>query len=201
MIPVFDIGDTLVESRGFARNFFREALKDRGIEDVPEYPFERFNEFKASDVERWLEENDVEADAGELVKDFRAEKRKQFMEQASELLADLPVRPGFISDNSVEAKLFFRDLMVSQGIDFRGFVVSEEVGERKPSREIFEAFLQRRDVEGSRCVYFGNRADIDSGCEKAGMEFVHVTRFDTFGTEWEGETVSELTAEEVKRYL
>ena len=201
MIPVFDIGDTLLESRPRAKKFFREALKQRGVENPPEYPFSRCNEYRRADLKAWLESEDVDVDVEGLEKEFRAEKRRQFERETAEILKGLEATPGFISDNSLEAKLFYRDLFNVHGIDFRGFVVSEEVGVEKPNAEIFEAFLERRGIDGDRCVYFGNRADIDSACELVGMDYVHVKQHDNFGTEWSGETVEKLTAEAVKRHI
>ncbi|MFB6191568.1 MAG: HAD family hydrolase [Candidatus Nanohaloarchaea archaeon] len=201
-IPVFDIGDTITPSRQLSRKFFRKELKRRGVESPPEYPFEGYNEFVPESIQGWLDEEGIEVEADELVDLYMERKRNRIIE--SGVLGELKKvqeeisQIGILSDNKKEAKKFYREIFEKRGIEVDGFVVSEEVRARKPSRQIFDAFLDRRDVAGERCVYFGNRGDIDSACQKVGMEFVWVTQYDTFGTSWDGRKIDELTFKEIR---
>jgi len=204
-IPVFDIGDTLTPARNFSRKVFREELGRQGVENPPEYPFSGYNEYVEESVREWLEDEGVEADVEKMLETYRNRKetgmeRRNVSETLRRIGQGIET-PGIVSDNSLEAKKFFQRLFGDRGVEIDGFVVSEEIGVRKPKREIFQKFVERRGVEPERCVYFGNRADIDSACRKAGMEFVWVTEHDTFETSWNGLQIDKLEFENVRKAI
>jgi FMN phosphatase YigB (HAD superfamily) len=204
-IPVFDIGDTLTPAKEYSKKFFRKELEKQGIEEPPEYPFDGYNEYSIDSISSWLKKEGIDADAEEMIKNYREAKEREMEErdvfgtlrkvnQEFETL-------GILSDNFVVAKEFFQEVFERHGVEFDTFVVSQEIGVKKPDKEIFEEFLDRRGVEGERCVYFGNRGDIDSACRKVGMDFVFVSEHDIFGTEWDGVKIDRLTYEKVERAM
>jgi FMN phosphatase YigB (HAD superfamily) len=200
---VFDLGDTVSPAREFSRRFFRQELQDRGVENPPEYPFEGYNEFVPESIQQWLDAEDLEIDGKDLVEAYLEAKREQIvdsgvLEQLRRISEQLgPI--GVVSNNRLEAKRFYSRLFEDGGVEVEGFVVSEEIGIRKPEPGIFREFLDRRGVEPESCVYFGNRADIDSSCQELGMEFVFVEAFDNFGTSWSGDSIQEINLESVRR--
>jgi FMN phosphatase YigB (HAD superfamily) len=204
-IPVFDIGDTLTPAKQYSKNFFRKELMRQGVEDPPEYPFDGYNEFSVSSIGGWLEIEGVDVNVEEAIRHYLAEKEKEMEERGVfEALGKVNENfetLGILSDNRIVAKEWFVDVFDRHGVEFDTFLVSEEIGIKKPDRKIFEEFLDRRGVSGDRCVYFGNRGDIDSACREAGMQFVWVTEHDTFGTDWAGGKIDELTYENVERAM
>jgi FMN phosphatase YigB (HAD superfamily) len=204
-IPVFDIGDTLTPARQFSKRFFRNELVRQGIEDPPEYPFEGFNEYDVDSIRRWLFEEGVHADHEKMVARYLNVKEQEMEERGVfEMLRKVNENFetfGILSDNRIVAKQWFQEIFSERGIEVDGFLVSEEIGVNKPDKQIFDEFLERRGVEGSRCVYFGNRGDIDSACREVGMNFVWVTEHDTFDTEWAGVKIDELTYENVDKAM
>ncbi len=60
---------------------------------------------------------------------------------------------------------------------FRAIVVSDQVGWRKPKRDIFEVALAKLGVEPERALFVGDRADIDVlGAQALGMPVAWVNR-------------------------
>jgi FMN phosphatase YigB (HAD superfamily) len=203
-IPVFDIGDTLTPSRRFAKDVFERELKRQGVENPPEYPFEGYNSNVIESISEWFKEAGIDADAEAAVKKLRNKKIERMedfgkFEMLRKVEKEIDV-PGIVSDNKVASKKFWEKVFDDRDIDLRGFVVSEELGLRKPHMEIFEEFLRRTKVEGEDCVYFGNRGDIDCVCEQLGMDFVWVQEFETFNTEYSGKSIRKLDFETVARY-
>jgi FMN phosphatase YigB (HAD superfamily) len=202
-IPVFDIGDTLSPAKDFSVKVFREELKRQGVENPPEYPYEGYNEMDVDSILGWFEEDDIDADAEKLVEKYKERKKEKLRElgifkllrKVNEELA----APGIISDNRVAAKKFYEEMFEEENASIDGFVVSEEIGVKKPDRKIFQEFLDRRDVNGEDCVYFGNNIPRDSACEKAGLKFVLVEQFKVFGEGWNGRKIPELNFENVRK--
>ena len=60
---------------------------------------------------------------------------------------------------------------------FDKFIFSEEVGSRKPDKEIFLHALEKVDKNGESCLYVGNsfRTDI-KGAKKVGMKTCWLNR-------------------------
>ena len=60
---------------------------------------------------------------------------------------------------------------------FDTIVVSDEIGWRKPRREIFEVALRRIGVVAAEALFVGDRADIDVvGAQRMGMPVAWVNR-------------------------
>ncbi|MFB6204767.1 MAG: HAD family hydrolase [Candidatus Nanohaloarchaea archaeon] len=196
-IPVFDIGDTLLPSR---RMINRKVHEHTGTEK--HFPIEEYNIYVPEEVQNWLDENGLEGNAEEITRSyldwersfFRGNSVVETLKKCNQELGTI----GFISDNSIAAKKFYRELFQELGVEYRGFVVSEEVGVKKPSREIFEAFLDKRERPAEKFAYFGNNPERDSGAEKVGMDFVWVDRYDDFGSEWSGKTIQEFSFEKIQ---
>jgi len=202
-VPVFDIGDTLSPAKDFSVKVFREELKRQGVESAPEYPYESYNEMDVNSIISWFEEDSIDADAEKLVERYR-ERKKEKLEELGifKLLRKVNGEieaPGIISDNKVAAKKFYQEMFEEENVEIDGFVVSEEIGVKKPDKKIFQEFLDRRGINGEDCVYFGNNIPRDSACEKAGMNFVLVEQFNVFGDGWGGRKISELTFENVRK--
>ena len=202
-IPVFDIGDTLTPSKKFSIEFFEKELKRQGIENPPKYPYEGYNEMDVDSIQEWFERDEIDADAAEAVNNYKKAKKEKLEEfKVFEMLKNVQEeikKPGIISDNRVAAKEFYQEMFDEKGIDIDGFVVSEEIGVKKPDKRIFEEFLDSRSVKGGECVYFGNNIPRDSACEKTGMKFVLVEQFEVFGDSWRGEKIQSLSLENVER--
>lgn len=202
-IPVFDIGDTLSPSKEFSIEVFRQELQRQGFENPPEYPYEGFNEMDKDSIQKWFDNAGIDANAQKAVESYKKAKKEKLKELGIfELLREVEKqigKPGIISDNRIQAKKFYENMFKEENIDIDGFVVSEEIGVRKPEKEIFTEFLERRDVEGKDCVYFGNNIPRDSACKKVGMDFVLVEQFKVFGENWECRKIEELTIENVER--
>jgi FMN phosphatase YigB (HAD superfamily) len=204
-IPVFDVGDTLTPAKKYSKKFFRQELEKQGVENPPEYPFDGYNEYSVESISSWLEKEGIDADAEQMIENYREDKEKEIEERGVfETLRKVNENfetLGILSDNFVVAKEFFQVLFERHGVEFDTFVVSQEIGVKKPEKEIFEEFLNRRGVEGERCVYFGNRGDIDSASRKVGIEFVFVSEHDTFGTDWDGVKIDRLNFENLDKAM
>ena len=60
---------------------------------------------------------------------------------------------------------------------FQTIVVSDEIGWRKPRRDIFDAALSRLGVRASDSLFIGDRADMDVlGAQQVGMDAVWINR-------------------------
>ena len=201
--PVFDIGDTISPSIPLARREVENFLEERGV-GAPEFPAREVDQYSVESIRNWLEKEELKVDAEELTEKIKQRKEEELEKAGTfELLRRLGEdrKPGIISDNSIKAKEFHRGLFDRHGVEIDGFVVSEEVGEKKPSKKIFQEFLDRRDVEGDECVYFGNDVRKDPAAEKVGMKFVLVEQFTVFGDGWDGDTIQELSYREVKKRI
>lgn len=203
-IPVFDIGDTLLPSHEKINEKVHEELRRGGVKDAPELPINNYNIYKPSEVEAWLEKHSIEADAEKLKKAYLDWERDFLRENVIEELKKIdeefgPI--GFISDNSIAAKNFYEELFNQEGLSYQGFVVSEEVGVEKPDRRIFQAFVEQRDEDAGRFVYFGNYVDRDKAAEKEGMHFVWNDDYHVFNSGFEGPTIHKLTYGNVREAL
>lgn len=198
-IPVFDIGDTLVPSHTKINEIIQQ-----NIENAPEMDINKYNIYVPEQMNQWLDDNNLEGDGEELTEAYLKWKSKYLKE---EMLPEIkkvnqkfgPI--GFISDNSIEAKKFYKENFEEAGIDYRGFTVSAEVGVEKPNTQIFEAFLEERNQSAEKFVYFGNYVDRDKAAEKVGMDFVWVKQFYTFGSNTDGIQINQLDYEHVAEAL
>lgn len=203
-IPVFDIGDTLLPSHEKINEKVHEELRREGVEDAPELPINEYNIYKPSEVEAWLEKHNIEADAEKLKQAYLGWEQEFLRENVIDELKRInrdfgPI--GFISDNSIAAKKFYEGIFEDEGLNYEGFVVSEEVGVEKPDRKIFKAFVECRSENPDRFVYFGNYVDRDEAAEKEGMHFVWDDRYHAFGSSFDGPTIHKLVYEKVRKAL
>lgn len=205
-IPVFDIGDTLIPSSENINQAVNQQLEKEGIEEKPFFPINEFNIYKVEDVQAWLDKHGIDANAEairEAYLDWREDyfRRSGVLEELKKLNEEHgPI--GFISDNSVEARKYYIEVFERHGLNYRGFVVSEQVGAKKPDPDIFDAFLGKRDEPADNFVYFGNYVDRDRGAEKVGMNFVWVKQFHTFDSSTDAEPqIDKLTYKSVSKAL
>ncbi len=200
-IPVFDIGDTLSPSIPLTKTTVKRFLEGRGVEQPPEFPVREVDQYSEKSVDKWLRKEEIEVDAGKTVNEIKRSKENALENSgAFEILSKLGSvgeAPGIISDNSLKAKSFHQELFNARGVEINGFVVSEELGEKKPSKKIFEEFLNRRGAEGYECIYFGNDTRRDTSARKVGMDFVWVTAFKTWGKSWKGRSIEQFNYEKV----
>lgn len=203
-MPVFDIGDTLVPSHEKINEKVHEELVREGVEEAPELPINEYNIYKPSEIRAWLDKHELGADPEKLKKAYLEWERDFLKENVIEQLKKInedfgPI--GFISDNSIAGKKFYTEVFDEEGLNWKGFVVSEEVGFRKPHEGIFKEFLKQRDEEADRFVYFGNYVDRDRAAEKENMHFVWNDNYHVFNSSFEGPTIHKLTYENVKQAL
>lgn len=186
-IPVFDIGDTLMPSFRLQNELMKDEFEEYGAEEVPEFDVNNFRIYTPSEVKEYMEKNGLnDTDPSRIIEKYKQRERKyleqhnvlSFLKKVSEEFGPI----GFISDNTVEGKKWLEQLLKTYDIKYRGFVVSEQVGVEKPSPEIFEAFLDQREEDAERFVYFGNNLDRDPACRDLGMKFVLVKQFKVYGS-------------------
>ena len=209
MIPVFDIGDTLVPSRKFAEHIIEDELRQRNQEPVHRFDPDKFMMYDPEQIQKYLEKYDIEGDAEKLAHDCR----NRYLDAFENLMIENDVfdlfakcnrelgTVGIISDNSLKAKEILSNLLDKHNVSYDTIVVSDEVGMEKPDPKIFEAFIDERNEEAKEFVYFGNDASRDSGAKNAGMEFVWVTQFDTVNTSYDGAQVEGLNFENIKNAI
>ena len=209
MIPVFDIGDTLVPSRKFAEHIIEDELRQRNHEPVHNFDPDKFMMYDPDQIQKYLEKYDIEGDAEKLAHDCR----DRYLEAFEDLMIENDVFDlfakcnrefgtiGIVSDNSLRAKELMKKLLERHGVDYDTIIVSDEVGVEKPDPEIFQAFIDKREGNAEKFVYFGNDASRDSGAKKAGMEFVWVRQFDTVNSSYEGLKIDELSFENIESVI
>lgn len=205
-VPVFDIGDTLSYSIPLIKDTVETFLEEHGVKDIPEFPIRQVDQYDPNSLNTWLEDNGLECDSQELCNRIKESKKEALLKSGSlEVLKELGDKghvPGIISDNSIAAKKLHEEIFDSAEVEIDGFVVSEEVGTKKPDEKIFQAFLELRGVKGSDCVYFGNDTSRDRGCVELDMDFVLVEGYQVFGNEeWDGNRLQKLNVEEVMNFV
>lgn len=198
-IPVFDIGDTLVPSHSKINDIIQQH-----INDAPELDINRYNIYVPEQMNQWLTENNLKGSGEQLTEAYLKWKseylKNQMLPEIKKINQEFgPI--GFISDNSIEAKKFYKKNFEEVGLEYKGFTVSAEVGVEKPDPKIFNVFLEERDKPADRFVYFGNYVDRDKAAEKAGMDFVWVKQFHTFGSSTDGIQIEKLNYEKVAEAL
>lgn len=209
MIPVFDIGDTLVPSRKFVEHIVEDELRQRNHEPVHEFDPDKFKMYDAGGIQEYLEKYDLEGNPEELAHKCR----ERYLEAFEDLLIENDVfdlfarcnrefgTVGIISDNSTEAKNLITQLMEKHGVRYDTVVVSDEVGVEKPSPEIFKAFVERREESAEDFVYIGNDPARDSGALDAGMNFIWTTQFDTVNSSFDGPSIDELSFDKLSEVI
>ena len=203
--PVFDIGDTLMPCYSLQNELIQERLRQQGVEDPPEFPVNTFRIYNPTHVQEFLDLHDIKGDAKRLVEEYK-QKEEEYLEKNNvfkmlKTCSEELGKVGFVSDNSLKGKDYFRGLLESRNVPYKGFVVSQEVGVEKPDSKIFREFLSRRGGKGHEYTYFGNNVTRDIGCRKVGMSFVWVNKYETFGTRYGGKALEDLSFEAVKNSL
>ncbi|MCU0852828.1 MAG: HAD-IA family hydrolase [Thermoplasmata archaeon] len=96
-----------------------------------------------------------------------------------DLLKRRDLKLGVISNATSLLTNVFDNLGMSKYFDT--VVISDEVGVRKPSPDIFKIALRRADVTASRSLYVGDMLEVDIvGAKKAGMNAVLIDRTNTY---------------------
>lgn len=96
-----------------------------------------------------------------------------------DLLKRRDFKLGVISNATNLLTKVFDNLGMSKYFDF--VVISDEVGVRKPSPEIFKIALNLAHASASRSIYVGDMLEVDVvGAKKAGMNAVLVDRADAY---------------------
>jgi len=224
-IPIFDIPDTLLPTKKEVNKTIKRKLNQQGVRDVPDFPIDKYNAHRPEEVQEWLDENDLESDAEKLSLAYQGSarrfiQRKNIVDALRELGNEHgPI--GFITTGSLEEKEFYEAIFNAdededeedqmEEVPYEGFVVSEvpsdeesEDEERnvmEPEESGFKRFLELRDEPAEEFVYFTNDAERGREAKEAGMSFIWVKRYDTFDTEYDGESMGAVTASSVEKKL
>lgn len=210
-IPVFDTTETLLPSKKETNKIVTRKLSQNGISDIPEFPVDEYNIHSEEEVQKWLDEHEIETDAEKLSLAYeggarRYLQRKKIVETLRELNEDHgPI--GFISDISLEGKKFYEGIFTTddddeeEDLEYEGFVVSEQEEGEEEEGNIFERFLAIREEPADEFVYFSNNADRGKEAIEAGMNFVWVKRYDTYGTEYDGVSMGIVNVRNVEKAL
>ncbi|MFB6100381.1 MAG: HAD family hydrolase [Candidatus Nanohalobium sp.] len=205
-IPVFDIGDTLMPSFRLQNELMKDELDEYGAEEIPEFDVNNFRIYTPSEVREYMEKHGIEHNDPLRIIEKYKERERKFMESHNvfQMLKKVskdfgPI--GFISDNTIEGKNWFETLLKAHGVDYKGFVVSEEVGVEKPDPQIFRKFFDYRTEPAEKFIYFGNNLNRDPACRKVGMDFVLVKQYKVYGEKEGVDPVENLTYESVKEVV
>ncbi len=209
-IPVFDIGDTLVASTEEVNTTVTRKLHQQGVQDVPHFPVDEYDIHNPEDVQEWLDEHDIEADAEKMALAYEGGVRRLMqMNDVVENLREIgeehgPI--GFVINNSEHAREFYENAFTVEeddneeeleDVNYEGFITSGEEGTEDPE-ELFEAFLEEREEPAEKFVYFGNDAEKGRKAKELGMEFVWVKMYDTTDSEYEGASIREVSLRTVE---
>lgn len=199
-VPVFDIGDTLLPSE----KMINETIKEHAA-GAPDMDIYSYNIYRPAEIRHFLQINGLEADAEEITKSYH-EKIELYLEENDIFSLFEKINRengfvGFISDNTLECKYFWEDMLRERGLNPM-IIVSEQIGAKKPSAEIFEAFLNLVEYDNpEKYVYFGNSVERDSAAEDVGMKFVWVNQHMTGEESFTGPTISEFNSAKVEKAL
>lgn len=130
-----------------------------------------------------LEVENAEATADKLLKRFRAAYRnliKRYLKQQEEKFQILHKmrenhRIAILSNNSLDTKFEYQRIFTQHGLDvFDAFIVSEEVGYRKPDPEIFKYMLQEIDSKAEDVLFIGDKPLSDGASRSVGIDFIQL---------------------------
>ncbi|MCJ7606804.1 MAG: HAD-IA family hydrolase [Thermoplasmata archaeon] len=206
---LFDLGGTLIDTKVPREHVFEEALRSQGVEvergmlqrAIAEAEHELDGRFagvdETNEKDYWRELDatvlrklglDIDLDLfaadlssrfGKLISD---EENWVPFPETREVLAGLrgrDIKLGLISNATDLARRVMSRLDLEGYFDF--VVISEEVGARKPSKEIFDIALKRAGTRPSRALYIGDKLSVDiMGATQAGMSAILVDRNDTY---------------------
>lgn len=209
-IPVFDIGDTLVPSTEEINTTVTRKLHQQGLQDVPHFPVDEYDIHNPEDVQEWLDEHDIEADAEKMALAYEGGVRRLMqMNDVVETLREIgkehgPI--GFVINDSEHAREFYEnsftvdeddDDVEVEDVNYEGFITSGET-EADSQKQLFQAFLDERDEPAEKFVYFGNNAEKGRAAKEVGMEFVWVKMYDTTDSEYDGPSIREVSLRTVE---
>jgi putative hydrolase of the HAD superfamily len=206
---LFDLGGTLIDTRVPREQVFEETLRSQGVEVDPDElrraiagaeneldprfaevdgtnEREFWRELDAAVLRRLGLDLDLDAFASELSSRFGElmsdEGNWVVYPETRDVLAGLRKRDlkvGLISNATDLARRVMARLDLEGYFDF--VVISEEVGVRKPSREIFDIALRKAGTRPSRAIYIGDKLSVDVvGATQAGLNAILVDRNDTY---------------------
>ncbi|MFB6145430.1 MAG: hypothetical protein ABEJ99_02900 [Candidatus Nanohaloarchaea archaeon] len=208
-IPVFDIGNTLAPTEDEINQSVTKKLHQQGISEVPHFPEDEYNIYNPKDVQEWLDEHEVETDAERISLAYKGQNKRFFQRKGLlKLLRRLgedfgPI--GFVADNTTEAREFYQNLFEGndeeEPINYEGFVVPSDVDEEGLTVEVFEEFLDQREEDADRFVYFSNDARNREEVEEAGMEFVLVKQYDYYDDDYDGPEIRRMVYGFIKKQL
>lgn len=199
-VPVFDIGDTLLPSE----KMINETIKEHAA-GAPDMDIYKYNIYRPAEIRYFLERNGLKADAEEITESYHKKIELYLEEKGIFTLLEKFNREygfvGFISDNSLECKYFWEDMLRDKGLNPR-IVVSEQVGVEKPDPHIFDRFLKLSEYDDpEKYVYFGNSVERDSAAENTGMNFVWVQEHQTGEESYVGPKISKLNQKNIEKAL
>jgi putative hydrolase of the HAD superfamily len=206
---LFDAGGTLIEVKPSRPEVFSQALKANGFEaDVPSvwnamvraerefdaefalldgkdeaWFWKKYDAFVAEqlgfkgDLSRL--EKDISSRFDQIVPDVKSWVAYPDARPALEGLRKRDFRLGVVSNATDLARKVLDNLGLSKYFDF--MVLSDEVGSRKPSPEIFRIALKAAGTRPNRAVYVGDKYSVDVvGASRAGMLAVLLDRDDIY---------------------
>jgi REG-2-like HAD superfamily hydrolase len=206
---MFDAGGTLIDVRPSKQEIFARILSEHDLHAKPEKIAvsmakadrqldTEFAEMDGKDEPRFWQRYDdlVLADLGikSHLKEISKDLSRSFQEimQKTESWTEYPdVRPalerlrrrdfkvGVVSNATDLLNKVFQNLDLSRYFDF--VIISDEVGVRKPSPEIFMMAAEEAGTSPSRSLYLGDKPAVDiKGATRAGMNAILVDRANAF---------------------
>ena len=220
---VFDIGDTIYPSSKM-RTESLEELRDR--HKLPGQFPKRYLEERAVIMERinskatekkvmqvtlnkmniMLDPEGLAEEMCELyderVKDYSKKELAGGFTEVIKFLREKGYKTAILSDNTVESKRRYSKIWAALGLRFDAFVVSEEIGENKPSKRMFDAILKLLGLKPEEAVYFGNNLKRDAAALDYNWDFVWVYGFmDASPEKFSGKKMKFITLENIRNYL
>lgn len=200
LIPIFDVGDTFLPSK----EVINETIQEE-VPGAPEMDIYSYNIYRPAEIRKFLDDNELEGRPYRITARYHDKIEEHLKEndlfEMMKKCREKYGRIGIISDNTLEMKYFWKDMLERHDIEV-DIIVSEEVGVKKPDPELFEAFLDLRDEPAENFVYFGNSPERDGAAEKVGMHFVWVSAYEDFGSdEHNGVQIDRLNFENVQEAL
>lgn len=129
------------------------------------------------DIERL--ENDLSATFDKVVPEVKSWVAYADVHPTLECLRRRDFRLGVVSNATDLARKVLNNLGLSKYFDF--MVLSDEVGSRKPSPEIFRIALDAADTPPNRALFVGDKYTVDIiGATRAGINAVLVDREDVY---------------------
>jgi len=206
---LFDAGGTLIDFRPHRAELFSEILRENGLEvDAPTvnmamvkadghfdgefalldgkdeaWFWEKYDAFVAQEVgfkgDMSRLEKDLSSRFGKVVPEVDSWVAYPDAKPTLEGLRRRDFRLGLVSNATDLARKVLDNLDLSKYFEF--MVLSDEVGIRKPSPEIFKVALKAAGTRPNRALYVGDKLSVDvMGASRAGLHAVLLDREDTY---------------------